>query len=397
MKNETKLIHKGRRSTKHHGAVNPPIVSSSTLVFPTLADYENAERGEAFYENIFGGSSTDPAYGIAGNQTTFALQEVIRELENGHACFITPSGLAAITLTLQALLKAGDHVLITDTVYGPTRRFCNKVLKNQGIEVTYFDPELAAGIEKLIQPNTKLIFLESPGSLTFEIHDIEPIVAAAKKHKIFTAIDNSWASPLYFTPLKWGVDISIHAITKYINGHSDLLMGSITCNEKTSSLIADAYKNFGTHASAYDCYQALRGIRTLRARLELQARTLEKVIQYLSQVDEVKEILCPSYAEFKGHNLWRKYFSGTTPLFSIVLDKKYSQGELAKMVDGYDFFSIGASWGGFESLVRPIDIDITRSVNRGKYKTSVVRYYIGLEDSEDIISDLQKGFERLGS
>lgn len=393
MKNETKLIHKGRKSTKHFGTVNPPIYSSSTLIFPTLDAYEKAESGKIFYEPLFDASITDPAYGITGNQTTFALQEVIKDLEGGKLCLITSSGLSSITVTLQALLKSGDHLLMVDTAYGPTRRFCNKILAGNGVEVTYYDPE--ASIEKLIKPNTKVIFMESPGSLTFEVQDIDAIVKLAKAKNIFTVIDNSWASPLYFNPLKSGVDVSIHAITKYINGHADLLMGAITTNERAAPLLSATYKNLGIHVSGHDCYLALRGIRTLNARLTYQRQSLDKVIEYLSSVKCVKEILCPSYKKFRGYDLWKKYYGGSTPLFSIVLNKDYDKQELARMIDGYKLFSIGASWGGYESLVRLLQVEPARSVTSGKYKGTVIRYYLGLENVDELIADLEAGFKRL--
>ncbi len=395
MKNETKLIHKGRRSSKHFGTVNPPIYSSSTLIFPTLDAYEKAESGKVFYEPLFDASVTDPAYGITGNQTTFALQEVIKDIEGGKICLITSSGLSSITVSLQALLKSGDHLLMVDSVYGPTRRFCNKVLAANGVEVTYYDPEIGAEIEKLVKPNTKVIFLESPGSLTFEVQDIDAIVKVAQAKNIFTIIDNSWASPLYFNPLKSGIDISIHAITKYINGHADLLLGVITGNERVAGQLSQTYKNLGIHASPHDCYLALRGLRTLNARLFYQRQSLDKVIEFLSKEKCVKEILCPSYKKFKGYDLWKKYFTGSTPLFSIVLDKEYDKQHLARMIDGYKLFAIGASWGGYESLVRLLQVEPVRSVTSGKYKGTVIRYYLGLENVDDLIQDLEAGFKRL--
>lgn len=396
MEQETKLIHKGRRSTKHFGTVNPPIYASSTLVFPSLELYEKAEQGEIIYEPLFKASVTDTAYGIAGNQTTFALQEVIRDLEQGSLCLITPTGLSAITLVLQSFLKSGDHLLMVDTVYGPSRRFCNKVLKDFGVETTYYDPEIGGDIEKLLKPNTKLIFMESPGSLTFEIQDIDAIVKVAKAKNIVTVIDNSWASPLYYSPLVNGIDISIHAITKYINGHSDLLLGSVTSNEKVSAALINTYKNLGMTTSPQECYQALRGIRTMNARLTYQRQSLNRVLEFLPSVKCIKEILAPSYEKFKGHALWKKQFKGATPLFTIVLDKEYGMTELARMINGYEYISIGASWGGFESLVRPVHLETVRSATAEKYKGKVLlRYYIGLENIDDIISDLDKGFKRL--
>lgn len=395
MKNETKIVHKGRNSTKHFGTVNPPVLFSSTLIFPTTEAFEKAERGEGYYENLFDSKSTDPSYGIAGNQTNFALQEVINELEGGYSTLITSSGLSSITLVLSSFLKAGDHLLVTDSVYGPTRRFCNKTLHSFGIETTYYDPENIDDLKSKIKPNTKLIFLESPGSLTFEVQDIEAISKIAKEKNIVTALDNSWATPLFLKPLEHGIDISIHAITKYINGHSDVLLGAVICNKETYTKVASTYKNFGFSASPRDCYEALRGIRSLSARLEYQQRSLEKVLNFLEKQKCVGKILAPSHPKFSSHGMWKKYFKGASSLFTITLDKKYGEAAIAKMIDGYDFFAIGASWGGYESLVRRFTLDNARTVTAGKFTTDMIRYYIGLENVDDLIADLDKGFKRL--
>ncbi len=395
MKNETKIVHKGRNSTKHFGTVNPPVYFSSTIIFPTTEAFENAERGKDHYEPLFSSASTDISYGIAGNQTNFALQEVINELEGGHGTLITSSGLSAITLVLSAFLKAGDHLLVTDSVYGPTRRFCNKTLQSFGIETDYYDPENIDDLKSKIKPNTKVIFLESPGSLTFEIQDLEAISKIAREKNIITALDNSWATPLYLNPLEHGIDISIHAITKYINGHSDVLLGAVVCNKETYSKVSSNYKNFGYSASPRDCYEALRGIRSLTARLEYQQRSLEKVLSYLEKQKCVGQILAPSHKTFSGNALWKKYFKGSSSLFSVILDKKYSDESVAKMIDDYEYFAIGASWGGYESLARRINLEGTRTVTAGKYTTNMIRYYIGLENADDLIADLDNGFKRL--
>ena len=224
MGKKTKIVTKGRNSKLHAGCVNPPIYQTSTVLFPDLESYNSAENGVRFYKETEKGEAADYSYGIYGTPTTFALQDMLCELEGGDACLITSSGLSAITTTLFALLKSGDHILIVDTVYGPTRRFCNKELKKYGVETTYYDPTIGADIADLVQENTKMIFLESPGSLTFEVQDVPAIVKIAKERNLITALDNSWATPLYFNPLELGVDISIQAVTKYIGGHSDILL-----------------------------------------------------------------------------------------------------------------------------------------------------------------------------
>ncbi len=396
MKDTSKLVHKGRNSTAHFGTVNTPIIQSSTIIFPDLQSYDRAEDGEIHYKPIFDSITTDPAYGIAGNQTHYALQEILNSLENATSCFLTSSGLSAITTALIANLTSGDHLLMVDAVYGPTRRFCNKTLKNFGIETTYYDPEIAGGIEALIKPNTKVIFLESPGSLTFEVQDIPAIVKVAKQRNITTIIDNSWATPLFFKPLDYGVDISIQALTKYVSGSADLLLGAIlTKSSEYSNKLANTYKNLGLTVSAFNCYLALRGIRTMKARLDFQKNSLQKILQYLATIPQVSEILCPCYEKFKGYDIWKRDFTGSTALFSVVLDKKYPQAQLAKMIDGYKYFAIGASWGGFESLVRVVKLEGVRTINQNKYNGSIIRYYLGLEDVDDLINDLKSGFDRL--
>lgn len=397
MKEASKLIHKGKKSEEHFGTVNVPICQSSTLIFPTMEAYEQAEeKGEEFYQPIFDSQVSDPAYGISGNQTHFALQELLCSIEEANSCYLLPSGLSAITTALLSFLKAGDHLLMVDNVYGPTRRFCNKTLKSYNIETTFYNPEIGDNIKDLVKPNTKVIFLESPGSITFEVQDLESIVNVAKQHDIITIIDNSWATPVYCKPMNFGIDVSIHAVTKYLGGNSDLLLGTIlTKKTDIAQKIKANYKNYGHSVSAYDCYLALRGIRSLKPRLEYQGRSLKKVLSYLASEDKVSQILCPAYNRFEGYSNWSKYFTGATTLFSVVLDKNYKKEDLARMVNGYKIFGIGASWGGFESLVRVAGLEGIRSLNYDKYDGSIVRFYIGLEDIEDIIEDLQKGFAKL--
>jgi cystathionine beta-lyase len=393
MKKETQIIHKGRSPEKHSGTVNVPIYSSSTVIFPTLSAYNKAQEGELFYESFFDNYNTDPSYGITGNQTNFALQEVIQNLEGGDACFLTPSGLSAITTAMLSFLKSGDHVLMVDSVYWPSRRFCNQTLKSMGIETTYYNPHIGGDIKDLVKDNTAIIFLEAPGSLTFEMQDIEPIVKVAKEKNIITIIDNSWASPLYFSPLEWGVDISIQAVTKYISGHSDILLGGIICKEKHANNLRKTYKNLGISVSAHDCYLALRGVRTMHARMKMQQESTNKIIAYLAKQPKVKEILYPAYEGSKDYALYKKYFKGAASLFSVILDKKYSEAELEKMIGEYKYFGIGASWGGYESLVKDFDLTQLRTATPNQKSGTCVRYYIGLENPDELIEDLDRGFK----
>jgi len=396
MAKKTKIVTKGRNSKLHAGCVNPPIYQTSTVLFPDLASYHSAENGVRFYKETENGNAADYSYGIYGTPTTFALQDVLCELEGGDACVITSSGLSAITTTLLALLKSGDHILMVDTVYGPTRRFCNKELKKYGIETTYYDPTIGADIKNLIQKNTKMIFLESPGSLTFEIQDVPAIVKIAKENDIITVLDNSWATPLYFNPLKLGVDVSIQAVTKYIGGHSDLLLGAIiTKGEAVTKRLFKSAQNLGVAASPYDCSLALRGIRSMAARMEMHQKNTNVVINAIKDNPKISKILYPAYEGDDFHELWKSQFKGAASLFSVVLDRKYSDAELANMIDNMELFGIGASWGGYESLVLNFDPSSIRTATKWTETASCVRFYIGLEDTEDLISDIKKALDRL--
>lgn len=396
MKDASKLIHRGRKSDENFGCVNPPIYQSSTILFPNMQSYDAAEAGQAYYKSLYEGESTDPAYGISGSETSNALRDALKSLENAADCFITNSGLSAITLTLNAFLKAGDHLLMVDTVYGPTRRFCNRVLKRFGVEVEYYNPTIGADIEGLIRENTRMIFLESPGSFTFEVQDIGTIAEIAKRHDIITAIDNSWATPMYLKPLDLGINISIHAITKYINGHSDILQGAILCDEACRMPLVRAYKDFGVCSSPFASYQSLRGLRTLNARLKAQSEALQKVFVFMENNKKVKRILAPAHLSHETYDMWRKYYHGTTNLFSIEFKESYDYEKLCSFINSLKLFGIGASWGGFESLVKSFSLDSVRSVtheaSKSKYSGSLVRFYIGLEDADDIISDLEDAF-----
>lgn len=303
-----------------------------------------------------------------------------------------PSGLSAITTTLLGFLKTGDHLLMVDTAYYPTRRFCDTVLAGFGIETTYYDP--LARIDPLLQPNTKLIFLESPGSLTFEVQDVPAIAAAARARGIVTAIDNTWSAGLLFTPLQHGIDISIQAATKYIVGHSDAMLGLIVCNEATYLRVKRASAFLGTAAAPDDCYLALRGFRTLKARLERHEQTTRRVAQWLAEQDAVEHVRHPMFASCPGHAFWKRDFSGANGLVSFVL-KAVPKQSIAAFVDGLRYFSLGASWGGFESLIIPFDVQSSRTATGWLYSGPCFRLHCGLEDPDDLISDLSDGFERL--
>lgn len=395
MNKDTKLVISGKNYKDNFGTVNTPVYRTSTVLFPTLDAYHASENGKPYY-NVKGNTATDYSYGTAGTPTTFALQNTICEIEGTKYCLIFPSGLAAITMTLLAILEPGDHALISDSVYGPTRRFCNKELTRFGIEITYYDPLIGEDISKLIKKNTKLIFTESPGSLTFEIQDIPAITKIAKKKNILVIMDNSWATPIYFDPFKHGIDISIQAGTKYIGGHSDILIGVVTTNDdKLYNALARIRKNYGITVSPDDCYLATRGLRTMGVRLKAHEETALKVAKWLETRSEVQTILHPALPSCPGHKVWKRDFSGSTGLFSFILDKKHSKEAVAKMVDNMKIFGIGASWGGFESLIMPIDPSKIRTASKWPHKNTCIRIYVGLENAADIIKDLENGLERL--
>jgi cystathionine beta-lyase len=395
MNKATKLITAGKNYKENFGSVNAPVHRTSTVLFPTMDAYHQAEQGKPYYK-IKGNVATDYSYGISGTPTAFALQNAICEIEGAKYCLLYPSGLAAITMSLFALLESGDHVLISDSAYAPTRRFFNKELSRFGVEATYYDPLAGEGIAKHIKKNTKLIFTESPGSLTFEVQDIPAITKIAKSFDIPVIIDNSWATPLYFDPFKHGVDISLQAGTKYIGGHSDVILGVVTTNnDKLYQLLARVRRNYGITVSPDDCYLANRGIRTMGLRLKAHEESALAVAKWLKERPEVKVMLHPAFPSCPGHELWKRDFSGSTGLFSFILDKKYSKEAVANMVDNMKIFGIGASWGGFESLIMPVDPSAIRTASSWPHKSTCIRVYIGLEDVSDIIKDMENGLLRL--
>jgi cystathionine beta-lyase len=382
MHDATLVTVAGRAPAEHNGTVNPPICRASTILFPTVDAFERARTHEGV------------TYGRAGTPTTYAFEEALAALEGGYRSIALASGKAACNLTLAALTEAGDHILVADSVYAPTRQFCDRTLKRFGVETTYYDPRIGAGIESLIRPNTRLIYMESPGSLTFEVQDVPTIVEVAKRHGILTAIDNTWATPVFFKPLAFGVDISIQAVTKYIGGHSDLMMGAVTTGEAIHMRVRQRIYEFGAPASPEDCWLALRGLRTLVARLERHQRSALEVARWLEARPEVSRVLYPALESHPDHALWRRDFTGACGLFGLVL-KPYPKEAVHAMVDGLERFGIGASWGGFESLVLVTYPERARTAVPWRAEGPTLRLHIGLEDPADLIRDLEAGFQRL--
>jgi cystathionine beta-lyase len=380
----TLASHLGRDPQRYLGAVNTPVFRASTILFRTVADLEQSARGE--YEGI--------SYGLHGLPTVKDLQSAVATIEGAHAAFAVPSGLAATTLPLLALLKPGDHLLVTDSVYGPTRRFCDLHLTRLGVEVTYYDPLLGTAIESEMRPNTRIVFTESPGSLTFEIQDIPAIAAVAHAHGARVVMDNSWATPFCFPSFARGVDVSVHAATKYIGGHSDVLLGLILTNEATAPALHRLWTDMGVTASSDDCFLGLRGLRTLPTRLARHQASALRIAEWLATRPEVKEVIYPALPGARGHALWQRDFTGATGLFAVVL-QPVAKERIDAMLNGFSLFGMGWSWGGFESLAIPIWPEKVRTATRWDAGGPCLRLHIGLEDPEDLIADLAAGLARL--
>jgi cystathionine beta-lyase len=377
---ETTLVTAGRDTKAQKGFVNPPVVHGSTVLYPTAEDL-HAHRGE--YQ-----------YGRRGTPTTKALQEALMALE-GPQCAgvgIAPSGLSAITTTLLAVLKAGDHLLVCDNAYRPTRNFCDGLLAGYGVETTYFDPLIGAGVAELFRPNTKAILVEAPGSQSFEMPDIPAIAGVAHGRGALVIDDNTWATPLFHRSLDQGVDISIQAATKYIGGHSDIMFGTISANARAWPLIAETIRLLGVCAGPDDVFLALRGLRTLAVRLAQHHRSALEMARWLATRPEVVRVLHPALESDPGHTIWKRDFTGASGLFSIVL-KPAPQKAVDALLDAVTLFGMGFSWGGFESLVIPFDCAPYRSATKWAPGGPTLRLHIGLENVEDLKSDLERGFE----
>lgn len=393
MHEATRLVHAGRNPKEQGWMVNPPIYQTSTIVFPTLKDLMHAERG---YSNNDLVQPYELKYGRYGTQTNFALEQAIAEIEGGYNTFVTSSGAAAINTALVAFLKQGDHMLLVDNTYSPTRGFADKFLKKLGIETTYYDPLIGEDIKKLIKKNTKVIFLESPGSLSFEVQDVAAICKVAKKHGVVTILDNSWASGIYFKPLDHGIDVSVMALTKYINGHSDMMMGAITVQEKHFRVMYEAFRYMAVTAAPHTSYMVQRGMRTAKLRMDHCFKSALDMATWIGEMPEVEKVFYPALESDDGHRLWKRDFTGAAGLFTVVLDRKYSNESLARALDKLHFYGMGYSWGGYESLVLPVDPTGARSATKWRYSNrTCLRFNIGLEDVEDLKDDLEAGFKRL--
>ncbi|WP_174871754.1 cystathionine beta-lyase [Pectobacterium polaris] len=392
-KTATALVAAGRSKKFTHGSVNPVIQRASSLVFDTVQDKKNATinraKGALFY-------------GRRGTLTHFSFQEAMVELEGGVGCVLYPCGAAAISNAMLSFVAAGDHVLVTGSAYEPTQDFCNKVLSKMNVSTTYFNPLIGADIAELIQPNTKVVFLESPGSITMEVHDVPAIVQAVRRINpdIIIMIDNTWAAGILFRAFDFDIDISIQSATKYIVGHSDAMIGTAVANERCWAQLREHSYLMGQMVDADTAYVASRGLRTLGVRLKQHQESSIRIAKWLSEQPEVAVVNHPALPECKGHEFYVRDFKGCNGLFSFVLKEKLSKEALAHYLDNFEHFSMAYSWGGFESLIlanQPEDLAAIRPAGGVDFTGTLIRLHIGLEDSDDLIDDLAAGFSRLSA
>ncbi|MEI3773271.1 cystathionine beta-lyase [Pectobacterium brasiliense] len=392
-KTATALVAAGRSKKFTHGSVNPVIQRASSLVFDTVQDKKNATinraKGALFY-------------GRRGTLTHFSFQEAMVELEGGAGCVLYPCGAAAISNAILSFVSAGDHVLVTGSAYEPTQDFCNKVLSKMNVSTTYFNPLIGADIAELIQPNTKVVFLESPGSITMEVHDVPAIVQAVRRINpdIIIMIDNTWAAGILFRAFDFDIDISIQSATKYIVGHSDAMIGTAVANERCWAQLREHSYLMGQMVDADSAYVASRGLRTLGVRLKQHQESSIRIAKWLAEQPEVAVVNHPALPECKGHEFYVRDFNGCNGLFSFVLKEKLSKDALANYLDNFEHFSMAYSWGGFESLIlanQPEDLAAIRPAGGVDFTGTLIRLHIGLEDSDDLIDDLAAGFSRLSA
>jgi cystathionine beta-lyase len=373
-KDETVATHAGRMSEEHFGAINTPVYRASTILY---RDYADLQHGKPPY-----------TYGRRGTPTSRSFEDAITELEGGARTVVCPSGLNAIALAILSVCGEGDHLLMVDNCYEPGRKICDRTFKRLGIETTYYDPLIGAGIANLIKPNTKAVFCESPGSLTFEMQDIPAIAEATHARGASVLMDNTWATPLLFKPLAHGADISIQAATKYIGGHADVMLGYVTANERHATRLLDIHGNLGLYASGDDCFLGLRGLRTMAVRLARHGETALTLARWLEKHPAVSRVLYPPLESDPGYAVWKRDFKGASGLFGVVL-KSAPETSLAAFMDSLKLFGLGYSWGGYESLIVPAHI--TRTARPFKAEGPVVRIHAGLEDAGDLIADLENG------
>lgn len=383
---DTHLAHLEPGPRDQHGFVNPPVYRGSTALYPSMSALRESLSDPLKLKS--------PRYGRFGTPASEGFQSALAEMEGGYASVCTGTGLSAVTTSLLALVKSGDHLLISDSVYLPTRAFCES-LKCMGVEVEYFNPSLGKEIEDQIKQNTRLVFLESPGSMTFEIQDVPAIVKSCQSRGVWSLIDNTWATPLFFQPLLLGVDISIHSGTKYLSGHSDSYLGVVVCNEKAYAPVRSCALRLGQCAGADDIALGLRGLRTLSLRMKHHEKQGLELALWLQDRPEVTRVLHPAIPSFIGHDYWKRDFKGSSGLFSIILRPEVTRESIDAMIDGMQLFGLGHSWGGFESLIMPFEPQEWRTPGQWQEKGQLLRVHAGLEDIRDLKRDLENGFRKL--
>lgn len=379
-RDRTRLVHSGRVPEEQFGFVNTPVYRGSTVLFKTMAE-------QTSYDGRF-------IYGTKGTPTTEALAKAWTDIAGAAGTVLLPSGLAAVTIALMSCLKAGDHLLVTDNAYRPTRKLCDGLLKGFGVETEYYDPMIGGGISALLRQNTAAVLVEAPGSQSLEVQDVPAIAEAAHKVGALVVMDNTWATPFFFPPHERGVDLAIEAGTKYLGGHSDILLGLVSANERAWPKLAAAFEATAPCPGPEDCFLALRGLRTMLLRLKEAERQALDMANWLAARPEVKTVLHPALPSCPGHEIWKRDFKGSSGLFSVILNP-VPKHAVAAMLDGLRLFGMGYSWGGFESLVISFDPSAYRSATRWNPGGPALRFQIGLEDTEDLKADLDEGFARL--
>lgn len=383
---DTLVTHAGSDPARQGGMVNPPVYRASTILHPTVASLDEGQK-DRFAPGVF-------TYGRHGTPTTAALEQAMAEIEGGDRAVALPSGAAAVFAAILAFVRSGDHVLIADSVYGPTRSFAQGFLKRFGVETTFYDPMIGAAITGLMRPNTRVLFLESPGSYTFEVQDVPTLAAAAREKGIVSIIDNTWAAPVFCRPLALGADVSVVAATKYVCGHSDVMAGVIICRDRHFARIRHAVAELGYSIGPDECYLVLRGLRTAAVRMRQHEQQGLALAKWLAARPEVERVLHPAFPGHPGHDFWKRDFTGSCGLFSIVL-KPVPKEAVEAMLNGMSLFGMGFSWGGFESLILPIEPAKIRTATKWDAAGPALRIHAGLEDLGDLIADLECGFDRL--
>jgi cystathionine beta-lyase len=379
---ETLLTHSGRHPHDHFGIVNTPVFRASTILQPNMAEYKRTK------------GPREPRYGRRGTPTTFTLEDMISDVEGAAGCMLCASGLNAVSLAVMSQVKSGDHVLMADCVYGPARNLANNVLPRMNVTTTFFDPAIGAGIGEMIQSNTTVVYLETPGSQTFDMQDIPAIAAFAKAKGVVVMTDNTWGTPLFFKPFEHGCDISIHAATKYIVGHSDAMLGAVSYTAEMEESIRNMAGWLGIFAGPDDVYLGTRGMRTMAVRLKQHQESALLMADFLLSRPEVDRVLYPPHPTSAGHEIWKRDFTGGSGLMGVVL-KPVSEPAVAAMLDGLELYGMGASWGGFESLILPADPSGNRTATKWDEKGQLLRIHVGLENIDDLTEDLGAGLDRL--